>query len=235
MSSITRTRLVSRLSRDRIHWPVVIAFTLFSLHHARASGGDLDVVVLDPSGRGAQGVVVVAETPLASHAKHPPKTEVMDQRSMQFVPAILVIQTGTAVDFPNSDQSKHQVYSFSPAKTFQLSLYAGRHYDPVIFDKAGLVTVGCNIHDQMIGYIYVTDSPYFGQTDDTGHLALHGLPVGSYTVKVWHPGLDGADSRAAVGTSAVVEGQGTTTAVLHLTRTLHAEHTHAKDKRWVDY
>jgi plastocyanin len=219
----------------RIRCLAVIAFTVGVLDQGRVSAGDLDFAVLDPGGRGAQGVVVVAETPQYGRGKRPSKAEVMDQRNMQFVPDILVIQTGGAVDFPNSDQIKHQVYSFSPTKSFQLSLYAGRHYDPVIFDKAGLVTVGCNIHDQMIGYIYVTDSPYFGRTDETGHVVLRGLPAAAYTVKIWHPGLDGADSRAGPSTSVSVETQGTATAVLHLSRVLRAEHPHAKDKRWVDY
>lgn len=108
---------------------------------------------------------------------------------MQFVPNILVIQTGSSVDFPNSDQIQHQVYSFSRAKRFELSLYAGHKYPPVLFDRAGLVVVGCNIHDNMIGYIYVTDSPFFGRTDAAGQLLLHGLPAGGYTLTLWHPGM----------------------------------------------
>ena len=91
---------------------------------------------------------------------------------------ILVIHTGTPVDFPNSDNVADQVYSFSPAKRFQLSLYRGHVYPPLIFDQGGLVVLGCNIHDNMLGYIYVTPSPYFGKTGVSGTLRLDGLPGG---------------------------------------------------------
>jgi hypothetical protein len=81
----------------------------------------------------------------------------------------------------------HQVYSFSPAKRFQLSLYRGHVYPPLVFDQAGLVVVGCNIHDNMLGYIYVTPSPYFGKTDSGGSVQLDGLPGGEYQVSAWNP------------------------------------------------
>ena len=148
------------------------------------------VIVQDSSARGAQGIVVIAEPDVAQpRSPSAVRTAVMDQRQMQFVPNVLVVQTGSAVDFPNSDQIEHQVYSFSPAKRFELSLYAGHKYPPVLFDRAGLVVLGCNIHDTMIGYIYVTDSPFFGRTDVAGRLQLHKLPAGGYTLLVWHPGM----------------------------------------------
>ncbi len=114
----------------------------------------------------------------------------MDQRNLEFVPEVLIVQTGTSVDFPNSDQVRHQVYSFSEAKNFQLSLYAGRAHEPVVFNRAGLVTLGCNIHDSMVGYIYVTDSPWYGRTGADGTLRLQNLPPGEYTVRIWHQLLD---------------------------------------------
>jgi plastocyanin len=154
-----------------------------------ARSAELAVSVQDGSSRGVTGVVVLAEPDLPMHDRSAVRTVVMDQIRMQFVPNVLVIQTGSGVDFPNSDQIRHQVYSFSAAKTFELSLYAGRKYPPVVFDRAGLVTVGCNIHDNMIGYIYVTDSPFFGRTDASGQLLLHDLPAGGYTLTIWHPGL----------------------------------------------
>ncbi len=87
----------------------------------------------------------------AHPSPRPGQKAIMDQRNLAFVPDVLVVQTGTAVDFPNSDQVRHQVYSFSDAKTFQLALYAGRAHAPVVFNRAGLVTLGCNIHDSMLG------------------------------------------------------------------------------------
>ena len=113
----------------------------------------------------------------------------MDQRDLEFVPEVLVVQTGTAVEFPNSDQVRHQVYSFSEAKDFQLSLYPGRAHEPVVFNRAGLVTLGCNIHDSMVGYIYVSDSPWYGRTGADG-IAAAELASGEYTVRIWHPLLD---------------------------------------------
>ncbi len=77
----------------------------------------------------------------------------MDQQGHQFVPHLLVVQAGTEVTFPNSDNVSHHVYSFSPTKPFELPLYKGDVYPPVTFEKAGIVVVGCNIHDSMLGYI----------------------------------------------------------------------------------
>jgi plastocyanin len=115
---------------------------------------------------------------------------IMDQRYSQFAPGVLAITTGSLVVFPNSDNIRHQVYSFSPAKTFDLPLYAGTPAAPVRFDKAGVVAIGCNIHDWMIGYIVVLDTPYFAKTDVTGHATL-ALPPGKYRLRTWHPRLAG--------------------------------------------
>lgn len=167
----------------------VLLSALIPVRAAEVRGAELEVRVQDRAARGVAGVVVIAEAVRPTHERSAVRTVVMDQIHMRFVPNILVIQTGSAVDFPNSDQVRHQVYSFSAAKKFELSLYAGHQYPPVLFDRAGLVTVGCNIHDNMIGYIYVTDSPYFGRTDASGHLLLQDLPAGDYTLTVWHPGM----------------------------------------------
>ncbi|QJD68183.1 methylamine utilization protein [Xanthomonas campestris pv. badrii] len=119
------------------------------------------------------------------------KTVEMDQVNSQFVPAVLAIRAGTAVRFPNNDQIRHQVYSFSPAKRFELPLFQGTTAAPVRFDQAGLVTVGCNIHDWMLGYIVVLDTPYFGKTGSDGRVQLD-APAGAYTLRVWHPRIKGA-------------------------------------------
>lgn len=115
------------------------------------------------------------------------KTAVMDQRNRMFVPHVLPIQTGTAVRFPNSDDIRHQVYSFSPAKTFQLPLYKGTPANPVVFDQAGVATLGCNIHDRMSAYIVVVDTPHFAKTGRDGRASLSGLAAGKYTIRVWYP------------------------------------------------
>ena len=103
-----------------------------------------------------------------------------------FVPEVIVIPVGSTVAFPNSDSVSHQIYSFSPAKRFQLPLYRGKPYQPELFDQSGVVILGCNIHDWMIGYIDVTDAPFYGITDAQGSWSAN-LPSGHYEITVWHP------------------------------------------------
>jgi plastocyanin len=110
----------------------------------------------------------------------------IDQINRQFVPLVNVVQTGTAVQFPNSDNIRHSVYSFSPAKVFTLKLYAGKSTVPVVFDKAGLVVLGCNIHDLMVSWLLVVDTPYFAHTDHGGAATLARLPPGDYSLRTWH-------------------------------------------------
>lgn len=127
-------------------------------------------------------VVVSLHAPVATSA---PARAVMDQRDSTFLPGVLAVQAGTTVSFPNSDTVRHQVYSFSPAKPFELPLYEGTPLAPVLFDRPGVVVVGCNIHDWMIGYIVVLDTPYFAKTDASGRLRIE-LPAGRYRLQAWH-------------------------------------------------
>ena len=211
-----------------------MACTVFAVPQAISATSALSITVVTASGVPLAGAVVIAE-PLAGAPKpQAGQKAIMDQRNLEFVPDVLVVQTGTAVDFPNSDQVRHQVYSFSEPKTFQLALYAGRAHEPVVFNRAGLVTLGCNIHDSMVGYIYVTDSPWYGRTGADGTLHLHDLPAGEYTVRIWHELLDESGPqlssllRLADGTAATVS--------LHLTRALRPSlHHHGADKKWEDY
>lgn len=115
-------------------------------------------------------------------------TAIVDQINKRFVPRVSVVQTGTAINFPNSDHIRHQVYSFSPAKIFNLKLYAGSPNTQILFDSAGLVVLGCNIHDTMVGFIGVVDTPYFAKTSSSGTVALY-LPAGKYHLRLWHAGL----------------------------------------------
>ncbi len=110
----------------------------------------------------------------------------MDQVDKTFVPYVLAVPVGTAVSFPNSDQIRHHVYSFSEPKSFELRLYSGIPEEPIVFDKAGVVVVGCNIHDNMVGYIYVSPRQSWSITDRSG---LASLDVDSNTLFVWHPGM----------------------------------------------
>ncbi|EPN02611.1 hypothetical protein A259_25260, partial [Pseudomonas syringae pv. actinidiae ICMP 19070] len=114
----------------------------------------------------------------------------MDQREQEFAPHVLAVHVGTEVKFPNSDNIRHQVYSFSPAKRFELRLYEGTPSDPLLFDKPGVVVLGCNIHDWMVGYIYVTNEPWFGVTDSNGVLKFEQVPAGHYAATLWHPQIE---------------------------------------------
>jgi plastocyanin len=155
---------------------------------ASGHAASISVSVLDRDNRGV-GDVVVTATPrdAASTSSASAPRAVMDQVDRQFVPFVLVVRVGTEVAFPNSDTVAHQVYSFSPAMRFQLPLYRGHAHPPLLFDKPGLVVLGCNIHDNMLGYIYVTPAPYFGKTDPSGRLELYEIPAGEYQVELWNP------------------------------------------------
>lgn len=112
----------------------------------------------------------------------------MGQRDRQFTPQLLVVQTGTAVNFPNFDTVRHHVYSFSPIKVFETKLYAGTPAAPVVFDKPGVATLGCNIHDRMSARIVVVDTPLFARTDAKGQAVLD-LPAGEHELLLWHASL----------------------------------------------
>ena len=172
-----------------------LAFAAMTLWCCCAAASDLKVLVLDPAGRPVADVVVIAKPGIAPATRNdaPERAHAaMDQRNREFVPHILVVQERTWVDFPNNDTVSHQVYSFSPAKRFQLPLYKGRTHPPVLFDQPGIVTLGCNIHDSMLGYIYVADSPYFGKTDIDGRWTGAKLPPGRYDVRIWSPRIKDA-------------------------------------------
>jgi hypothetical protein len=112
----------------------------------------------------------------------------MDQRDTRFQPHILIIQKGTTVEFPNSDVVAHHVYSFSKPNDFVLPLYKGDPHEPVMFERDGIVTLGCNIHDQMLGYIVVVDTDIFGVTDEAGTLSVAiDETSGAATVSIWSP------------------------------------------------
>lgn len=102
------------------------------------------------------------------------------------MPLMTVIQTGSEISFPNNDTVRHHVYSFSATKPFELKLYSGTPGTPVLFDKPGTVILGCNIHDQMVSYIQVVNTPHFGKTDEAGKVRIGELPAGKYRLRAWH-------------------------------------------------
>jgi plastocyanin len=115
-------------------------------------------------------------------------TKQVAQKDLVFIPALLPVQVGTKVEFPNLEKDTyHNIFSYSPAKRFDLGRYRPDE-KPVpseIFDVAGLVTLRCDIHEHMRGLILVLATPHFVTTDESGHFRLAGLPAGHYTLKAW--------------------------------------------------
>ncbi|MEO1327631.1 MAG: methylamine utilization protein [Pseudomonadota bacterium] len=108
------------------------------------------------------------------------------QIDKEFVPRFSLIRAGTVVDFPNQDRSRHHVYSFSSAKSFELELYHGETSEPVRFPDAGIVTLGCNVHDWMIGWIYVVSGTPVGLTDERGYIEIPAIDAPE-SLSIWHP------------------------------------------------
>ncbi|HEX7193165.1 MAG TPA: methylamine utilization protein [Thermoanaerobaculia bacterium] len=166
----------------------LIAAVLAAAVAAPLAAATIEARVTDPRGN-AVGDAIVYAIPDGRALPLARKSAVMDQKNRMFIPHVLPVQVGTAVRFPNSDDIRHQVYSFSPAKTFQLPLYAGTPAKPLVFDKVGVVTLGCNIHDQMNAFIVVVDTPYFDKTAGDGRASLGGMEPGRYTLHVWYPDM----------------------------------------------
>lgn len=158
-----------------------------------ARAATLDITVVDTAGQPVADAVVFLDSGMPTE---PGPTQQMVQSSQSFNPDVLVVSVGTLVEFPNEDPFRHHVYSFSPAKQFELKLYGGDEIQQTVFDKPGEVALGCNIHDDMLGYIYVVDTNMFGKTDGAGKVTIEGGADGaSYEAQVWHPRLRGPTQR----------------------------------------
>lgn len=186
---VTCIRLVVRTSRCTFcvafAMAAVIAVPL-NLLCDPCTAADINVQVNDRTGKPVKDVVVTVSDGRSANPSES-RNWVMDQLDMRFAPQVLIVPVHAAVKFPNSDSVSHQVYSFSKAKSFQLPLYKGHVHSPIVFDTPGLVVLGCNIHDEMIGYIYVTAARWFGKTDDRGELNLQDINASNVTVKIWSP------------------------------------------------
>lgn len=149
---------------------------------------DMRIKVINQRGEPVAGAVVYVVTSLPAD-KQPTTAEpvIIDQINKEFVPHISAIAAGTAVKFPNRDNIRHHVYSFSPAKSFELPLYKDAPPAPVVFEKPGIVTLGCNIHDWMTSYIFVAPHRYFTVTGKDGSATMRDLPAQALEFEVWHP------------------------------------------------
>ena len=169
-------------------------------------GASLTLTLSDQEGAAVEDAVIYVVTIDGQHQPSTPQTVEVDQIDKMFVPHVRATTVGSLINFPNSDHTRHHVYSFSEAKTFEVPLYSGVPAEPTLFEKAGLVTLGCNIHDEMIGYILVLDTPWFAEVRG-GTGAIEDLPAGTLEVEIWHPRLAEGElvrRTLSVGTSDIV-------------------------------
>ena len=138
----------------------------------------VEVRVADAAGRPLAGAVVFLESREAREQVRPMTGAEIAQADKQFVPAVSVVTVGTAVNFPNRDTVRHHVYSFSPAKRFEIKLYVGTPAQPVVFDQPGIAVLGCNIHDHMAAWVVIVDTPWHGRSDADGRVLLPTVPPG---------------------------------------------------------
>ena len=172
----------------RLYAPLSVALTGALSFAAPASAGDLSLMLATGAGKAVPNAVVMVRTqaPVRGPIKFPWALRVA-QKDMQFEPFVLIVPVGADVAFPNLDPYKHHVYSFSPAKTFELKLYGKDETRSVKFDKVGVVGLGCNIHDDMSAFIRVVDTPYAIKSGARGDAVIHDIPAGPATLVIWHP------------------------------------------------
>jgi plastocyanin len=154
---------------------------------ARASG-TVRVVTQDAGGKAvADAVAYLSNTESPAPVSPPADPVAITQKDQEFSPYVTPIVVGTKVVFPNLDSVQHHVYSVSPAKRFEIPLYIGDSKETIVFDRPGIVTLGCNIHDWMVAYVVVLATPYYAKTGPDGTAEVSGLPPGHYRLEVWHP------------------------------------------------
>ena len=163
-------------------------YGVFSASNLRAA--TLTVNITDQNSNLIENAVVYIKSVNGQSLPSTPKNIEVDQIDEMFVPHLSAITIGSQVSFPNSDHIRHHVYSFSEAMTFEIPLYIGIPAAPIRFDHTGLVTLGCNIHDHMLGYILVVDTPLIAQvTAGIGRFEV--VPGGELALEIWHPLLAG--------------------------------------------
>ncbi len=165
-------------------WPLSVATAMLPV-----AAATLELRLSDEAGQPLAGAVVFLESKEARAASRPATGVEVMQAQRQFMPAVSVVQVGTAVSFPNRDTVRHHVYSFSPTKRFEIKLYVGTPAAPVVFDTPGIGVLGCNIHDNMAAWMVVVETPYYGISGTDGRLLMDRVPAGNYRLRSWHPSL----------------------------------------------
>lgn len=164
----------------------IIVATFIASFAIKAQASTLTIKITDEQQQPIADAVVelVASTPVT-----PQQTTLgsIAQQDLTFVPFVSAIVAGSYIEFPNRDKTRHHVYSFSDAKSFEIQLYANKPEAPILFDKAGIVTIGCNIHDYMQAYVYIGASPLLSVSNSQGEVSFANLPNDKYQLKLWHP------------------------------------------------
>jgi len=171
---------------NNINTPWLLAAAIVLFGSSASQAGELQVLFTDADGQPVPEAVIEIVSPTVPLPADWPLTGAMDQKDKEFIGPLLMVVKNSLVSFPNSDDIHHHVYSFSETKPFELPLYTGDTAAPVLFDNAGVVVIGCNIHDWMVGYIYVGETHLMAMSDAAGKAVLSDLPAGDYTFKVWH-------------------------------------------------
>jgi hypothetical protein len=171
---------------NNINTPWLLAAAIVLFGSSASQAGEMQVLFTDADGQPVPEAVIEIVSPTVPLPADWPLTGAMDQKDKEFIGPLLMVVKNSLVSFPNSDDIHHHVYSFSETKPFELPLYTGNSAAPVLFDNAGVVVIGCNIHDWMVGYIYVGETHLMAMSDAAGKAVLSDLPAGDYTFKVWH-------------------------------------------------
>jgi plastocyanin len=181
--------------RLKYHLPFIFFTSLiltlvFSTSHA--ANLELAIRIQDQQGQTVPDAVIIVKVNTLVNDLGLPGAEVkIDQYDKKFIPHVLAITPGTLVSFPNSDDTRHHVYSFSKVKPFELKLYRANDSSPIKFDQTGIIKLGCNIHDNMKAYIYISKEPFISVSDKNGQAAIH-FPenLKLKNLVIWHPQLD---------------------------------------------
>jgi plastocyanin len=147
--------------------------------------------VVDQDGHPVANAVVTlipdAKTSMPPASTRLVTEKTIDQRNETFLPLVTIVPKGGHISFSNNDQTTHQVYSFSAVKQFEITLTRGEKSQAIAFDNVGVAALGCNIHDHMIAYAFVAESPWTALTAADGRATIADVPTGNYQTQVWHP------------------------------------------------
>lgn len=203
-------------------WPLMAANAVVSLTTRGDQPVSDAVVTLSP----------VAPKAAAGQSREPPTTHIIDQRHETFLPYVQVFRPGDKVVFRNSDTTRHHVYSFSEIKAFEFVLRPGESSPPLVLDKEGIAAVGCNIHDHMVTYLFVSSAAAIAMSDQSGLATFGHLAPGRYSVRVWHPQLHPGRPEP---TQALVVTDDTATARVAFRLSLMPDPRRFVDREQLDY